>query len=129
LEGPKCRAISKVNFIKRDRIVATRVSQEEYEELQRISREHGAQSVSDFVRRVITNHKSVILAAEAHSMAMQIDSLQQKVDWLTDIVSQNGPSRTAVSTATPADAKRNGADAEECSPDLETVPRELPDEA
>ena len=118
-----------MNFIKRDRIVATRVSQEEYEELQRISREHGAQSVSDFVRRVITNHKSVILAAEAHSMAMQIDSLQQKVDWLTDIVSQNGPSRGAVSTPAPGETKRNGAGAGECSPGLETVPRELPDEA
>ena len=117
-----------MNFIKRDRIVATRVSQEEYEELQRISREHGAQSVSDFVRRVITNHKSVILAAEAHSMAMQIDSLQQKVDWLTDIVSQNSPSRASGSMSTPVDTKQNGGSADESSPDLETIPRALPDE-
>jgi predicted CopG family antitoxin len=79
-----------VSFIKRTRIISTRVSEEEYEELQRISREHGASSVSDYVRRMVVNSIPALLDSEngGHAVAAEVAALHRKVEWLAQILEQ-----------------------------------------
>ena len=81
-----------MSFLRRSRIISVRVSQDEYEQVERISREHGASSVSDFVRRVLTNSGFSILDSEpnARGVVAQVASLQRQVDWLLHVVEQSG---------------------------------------
>jgi hypothetical protein len=84
------RAKFQVSFDKRNRIVSIRVTQGEYETLERISREQGANSVSEFLRRVLTNSALANLTAEpeADGVLTQVAALKRKVDWLSNIVEQ-----------------------------------------
>ena len=77
-----------MSFIKRNRIISTRVSQDEYEEVQRISRKNGAHSVSDYLRRVMMTEPGH-LAAEASAQQAEIGALQQKVEWLLRVVERS----------------------------------------
>jgi predicted CopG family antitoxin len=79
-----------MSFVKRNRIVSIRVTQNEYETLERISREQGANSVSEFLRRVLTNSALANLTAEpeADGVLTQVAALKRKVDWLSNIVEQ-----------------------------------------
>jgi hypothetical protein len=77
-----------LTFIKRSRIISTRVSEDEYAELRRISRERGASSVSDYVRRLLVNGGRVAPPSEtaAGAVAAEIAALHRKVDWLAQVV-------------------------------------------
>lgn len=56
--------------------------------MERISREHGANSVSDFVRRVLTSSGFSILDDEpiTRGVQAQVDALQRQVDWLASLI-------------------------------------------
>lgn len=77
-----------MSFIKRNRIISTRVSQDEYEKVQRISRKHGAHSVSDYLRRVMMAETGQ-QAAEAGTQEADIAALQRKVEWLLRVVERS----------------------------------------
>jgi len=80
-----------MTFSRRNRIISVRVSQDEYEQVERVSRERGAHSVSDFVRWVLTNGGLALTPAEVCScgIAAQVAALERKVDWLSGLVNQN----------------------------------------
>ena len=93
-----------MTFIRRNRIISTRVSEDEYEEILRISRKHGAHSVSEYLRRVMLNSASGLPAVEACNQGAEIAVLQRKVDWLLHVVERTDGSGPDGSTA---DAKWN----------------------
>jgi predicted DNA-binding protein len=72
-------------FKKRNRIVSFRVSEDEYQTLQRVSEQQGAHSVSDYARylacRGFDRHKD-------HSLAAQLDHLSSRVDDLAHNVAR-----------------------------------------
>ncbi len=76
-----------MNFSRRSRIISTRLSEDEYDVVDRISRETGARSVSDFVRQVVLDSTSVFPSETGTtSVAGRIAALQRKVDWLSAVV-------------------------------------------
>jgi predicted CopG family antitoxin len=79
-----------LSFAKRNRIVSIRVTQDEYQTLERISRGHGANSVSEFLRQLIMDSKPVASAARAGTREFieELDELKRKVDGLSQIVKQ-----------------------------------------
>jgi len=105
-----------VSFLKRDHIISVRVSQDEYDRVERVSREHGAASVSDFVRRVVTNAKLSALIADAtdHALLTHVAALQRQVDSLTRLVEQMrhhgaGSTDPALGSAIPASELAGGS--------------------
>jgi hypothetical protein len=80
-----------MSFVKRSRIVSVRVSQDEYQTLDQISRRHGANSVSEFLRQRIINSEPFVSGAkgESREVAVQIDELKRKVEELSQIVNQS----------------------------------------
>jgi len=70
-------------FRKRDRIISFRVSQDEYEVLQRVSALQGAHSVSDYARWVACR----IVDDDGHppppALLAQVGDLQDRVEELT----------------------------------------------
>jgi len=79
-----------VTFSQRNRIISIRVSDQEYEEVKRISRERGAHSVSDYVRWVLTTWGLSAQNCEPINSAIlaQVAALQRQVDWLSTRVAQ-----------------------------------------
>jgi mobilization protein NikA len=80
-----------MSFVKRSRIVSVRVSQDEYRTLDQISRRHGANSVSEFLRQRIINSEPFVSGAKGKSreVAAQIDELKRKVEELSQIVNKS----------------------------------------
>jgi predicted CopG family antitoxin len=80
-----------VSFVKRSRIVSIRVTQDEYQTLERISRQHGANSVSELLRQLIMNSEPLAAAARGETLdfTKELDELRRKVDWLSQIVTQS----------------------------------------
>lgn len=89
-----------MSFAKRSRIVTVRVSQDEYQALDSISRRWGANSVSEFLRQLIMNAEPVVSATGRGSreFGKELDDLKRQVDRL---------SRTIL----PRPAKKSGGDA------------------
>jgi predicted CopG family antitoxin len=79
-----------VSFVKRNRIVSIRVTQDEYQTLERISRGHGANSVSEFLRQLIMDSEPVASAARVgtRGFSEELDKLKRKVDRLSQVVKQ-----------------------------------------
>lgn len=79
-----------MSFVKRRRIVSIRVTEDEYHTLQAISQQHGANSVSEYLRRVIMNSEPFASEAKAgtREVTTEIDALKQKVDRLSQLVKQ-----------------------------------------
>jgi hypothetical protein len=87
-----------LSFVKRSRIVSIRVTQDEFQTLERVSRRAGANSVSEFLRQQIMNSEPVASAAKVgtREIAAELDDLKRKVDRLSQIlkqrtVKQSGP--------------------------------------
>jgi predicted CopG family antitoxin len=104
-----------VSFVKRSRIVSIRVTQDEYQTLERISRGHGANSVSEFLRQLIMDSEPFASAGRAgpRGFGEELDELKRKVERLSRIVKQRVK-------------KQNGQDAvsDENSPQIGLPPRE-----
>ncbi len=86
-----------MSFIKRSRIVSLRVTQDEYENLERISREYGANSVSEFLRQLIF---ASVNSRKASEVSGELDELRREVHQLSQIVRQGhqlDANRTSVS--------------------------------
>jgi hypothetical protein len=91
-----------VSFDKRNRIVSIRVTQDEYQILERISRRAGANSVSGFLRQLIMNSDTFQSTAQDGSLGVteELERLKRKVDRLAEILRlrlQNEPSHGAIS--------------------------------
>ena len=90
-----------MSFIKRNRIISVRVSPQEYERLEQLAQEEGAFSVSDFVRRLLTNAglSPRIANGGAGRVLSQIAALQREVERLShlvgahEVVAQDEPAR------------------------------------
>jgi hypothetical protein len=87
-----------LSFVKRSRIVSIRVTQDEFQTLERVSRRAGANSVSEFLRQQIMNSEPFASAAKVgtREIAAELDDLKRKVDRLSQIlkqrtVKQSGP--------------------------------------
>ncbi len=88
-------------FIKRNRIVSFRLSDEEYDRLEQISRAHGAHSVSDFVR--ITTHHAIAGSGQelargwmkVNTVEDRIDALQQELNRLAGLIAEWKPDKVA----------------------------------
>ncbi|MBI1896282.1 MAG: hypothetical protein HYZ57_16055 [Acidobacteria bacterium] len=72
---------------RKDRIITVRVSSEEYSDLKRLHREHGAPNLSEFARSAM---QKAISATGIEHRVEQIDShigaLDRKLDQLTEMV-------------------------------------------
>ena len=81
-----------MSFVKRSRIISVRVTQDEYEILDQVSRRHGANSVSEFLRQLIMNSEPFALTAKAgvREVVEELDALRRKVDQLSQIVKERG---------------------------------------
>jgi predicted CopG family antitoxin len=79
-----------LSFVKRNRIVSVRITQDEYQTLDRISRGHGANSVSEFLRQLIMDSEPFASAAKVgtREFTEELDKLKRKVDRLSQIVKQ-----------------------------------------
>jgi hypothetical protein len=79
-----------LSFVKRSRIVSVRVTQDEYQILEKTSRGHGANSVSEFIRQLIMDSEPFASAAGNgnREFAEELDELKRKVDRLSQIVNQ-----------------------------------------
>jgi len=77
-----------MSFVKRSRIVSIRVTQEEYQTLERVSRRQGANSVSEFLRQLLKNAAPVVAATrrEKRGVSHELDHLKREVDRLTHLV-------------------------------------------
>jgi tetrahydromethanopterin S-methyltransferase subunit G len=86
-----------LSFVKRSRIVSIRVTQNEYQTLERISRGHGANSVSEFLRQLIMDSEPVASAAKAgtREFTEELDELKRKVDRLSQLVKQRVKKQSA----------------------------------
>jgi len=93
-----------VTFLRRNRIISVRVSDDEYEQVERISRERGAHSVSAFVRSILTTWGRPALSSEpcTSEIMAQVAALQRQVDLLSDVVKQGF---RADASTTPTDQK------------------------
>ncbi len=81
-----------MSFVKRSRIISVRVTQDEYEILDQVSRRHGANSVSEFLRQLIMNSEPFALTVKTgvREVAEELDALRRKVDQLSQIVKERG---------------------------------------
>jgi len=79
-----------LSFVKRSRIVSIRVTQEEYQTLDRISRRAGANSVSEFLRQLIMSSEPIASAARGatREVTEELDDLKREVDRLSQLVNQ-----------------------------------------
>ena len=95
-----------MSFMKRNRIVSVRVTQDEYQVLDQISRRHGANSVSEFLRQLIMNSEPFASTARAGAREVtdEIDDLKQKIDQLSRLVKQRVMKQSE--HASVSDAKR-----------------------
>jgi uncharacterized protein (DUF1778 family) len=80
-----------MSFVKRNRVVSIRVTQDEYQTLDRISRGRGANSVSAYLRQLIMNAAPVVSATrrvtqDAQDVSEELDYLKREVDRLSQIV-------------------------------------------
>ena len=77
-----------MSFVKRTRIVSVRVTVDEYEALERTSREHGANSVSEFLRQLIMSCEpfSATPRNGGSGITEELNELKRKVDRLAQIV-------------------------------------------
>jgi hypothetical protein len=93
--------------------------------VERISREHGANSVSDFVRRLVTNSGLSILIAEpdTHGVLAQVAALQRQVDWLSGLVEQGRRNGGLGSTPAPPDGAGRPGATEKCEVPAGSVSR------
>jgi len=82
-----------MSFVKRNRIVSIRVTQDEYQVLDRISRRRGANSVSEYLRQLIMNSEPVVSAARrgAREVTEELDALKREVDRLAQLVKLGMP--------------------------------------
>lgn len=80
-----------MSFIKRTRILSLRVTQDEYQALEAMSRRHKANSVSEFLRQLIMNPEPVVWAnsGRTHEFSDEITELKRKVDQLSQMVAQS----------------------------------------
>jgi len=124
---PRHLAFGQLSFIKRNRIISTRVSEDEYEEVQRISRKHGAHSVSDYLRQVMMTGPGHP-AAEAGTQEAEIAALQRKVEWLLHVVERSDGSGGPEPIGSTADAKRDSRGTEKRSPGDNGLPCGLEDD-
>lgn len=89
-----------MSFVRRSRIVSVRVTQDEYDLLDQISRRHGANSVSEFLRQLIM--KSEPFAATTRNaprgVAEELDDLKQKVDQLSRLLKRRPPKQSGHGT-------------------------------
>jgi hypothetical protein len=65
-----------------------RVTQDEYQTLDRISRQQGANSVSEFLRERFIHAKIAASSAAARDVTQEIEDLKREVDLLSRIVMQ-----------------------------------------
>jgi hypothetical protein len=86
-----------MSFVKRTRIVSVRVTQDEYQTLDQISRRHGANSVSEFLRQLIMSSEPFASTARRapREVAEELDDLKQKVDQLSRLVKQRAAKQSA----------------------------------
>lgn len=86
-----------MSFVKRNRIVSVRVTQDEYQTLERMSRGHGANSVSEFLRKLIMNSEPFVSPGKGgtREFTEELDDLKRKVDRLSQIVKQRGAGQAA----------------------------------
>jgi len=98
-----------VSFLRRDRVISVRLSQHEYDQLDQLSRKQGASSVSDFVRRMLTNSVLSSLVADDGSAGVlaQLAVLQQQMDWLSRLVRTGDPEKGQVAVSPDPDAVAN----------------------
>ena len=77
-----------MSFVRRTRIVSIRVTQDEYQTLDRISRREGANSVSEFLRQLIMNAAPATSASRRRSREVcdELDDLKRRVDRLSQLV-------------------------------------------
>lgn len=77
-----------MSFVKRNRIVSVRVTPEEYRTLDRISREHGANSVSEYLRQLIMSSEPFASAVnkESREVTDELDRLKQQLEQLSQLV-------------------------------------------
>jgi hypothetical protein len=83
-----------LSFVKRNRIVSIRVTQDEYQTLDRVSRGRGANSVSEFLRQLIMTAEPVVSASTLGSREVthELADLKREVDRLSQLV--NGRAAT-----------------------------------
>jgi Ribbon-helix-helix protein, copG family len=107
-------------------MISIRVSQDEYEELERTSREQGANSVSDFVRRVVMNSGALAPWAvpDTWGVVAKITALERRVAWLSRIVKQFDEGVGIQSTGPPLDSGPRLDSAGKSSTGTEKVARE-----
>ncbi len=75
-------------FQKRTRIVSFRVSDDEYRKLQKLSRQKGAHSISDYARQLACvadgqHHQLPALAAQVTDLYTRIDQILTEIKNLT----------------------------------------------
>jgi hypothetical protein len=77
-----------LSFAKRSRIVTVRVSQDEYQILDSVSRRWGANSVSEFLRQLIMNAEPVVSAKAtgARDFGKDLEDLRRQVDRLSQTI-------------------------------------------
>ena len=77
-----------MSFAKRSRIVSVRVTPAEYQTLDRISRRHGANSVSEFLRHIIMHSDPYVSAARGgtRDVVEDLDELKRTVDRVAQMV-------------------------------------------
>ena len=100
---PEWRARIHLSFVKRNRIVSVRVTQDEYQTLERISRERGANSVSEFLRQLIMSSEPFASPAMNGTVGVtqEINELKRKVDWLSQMLAHHGEQREAADVNRP----------------------------
>ena len=79
-----------MSFVKRTRIVSVRVSQDEYQILDEVSRRQGANSVSEFLRQLIMNSApfSTSAISRDREVVEELAALRRKVDQLSQLVKE-----------------------------------------
>jgi hypothetical protein len=80
-----------LSFFKRSRVVSIRITEDEYQTLDRISRGRGAHSVSEYLRQLIMNAAPVVSATrlvtqDVQDVSEDLDYLKREVDRLSQIV-------------------------------------------
>ena len=109
-----------MSFVKRSRIVSIRVTQDEYQTLERVSRGHGANSVSEFLRQLIMDSEPFASAGRAGTRGFgeELDELKRKVDRLSQIVKQRVKKQYGQDAASDENSPRVGVPRQEPLTDL-----------
>ena len=81
-----------MNSSRRNRIISVRVSQQEYEQIEQITCERGAQSVSDLVRSLLKTWgaSGPVSGPCTCGILPHVAALERQVDRLSDLITQSG---------------------------------------